>query len=110
MRRPKSRGNHRGSPVSRKITAHAAIVQKYIFWPPLKKPTSSASTASSFDTYVLIRLIQRESAGVHRIGSSQLSNCSAKNTTKPRLNHGCSRRVVGPPPKTGVSAWNSHGV
>src|SRR5678815_2409683 len=85
MRRPKSRGNHSGSPVSRKITAHAAIVQKYIFWPPLKKPTSSASTASSFDTYDLIRLIQRESAGVHHIGSSQLSNCSAKNTTKPRL-------------------------
>src|SRR4026207_2262162 len=110
MRRPKSRGNHSGRPGSRKNTAHAAIVQKYIFWPPLKKPTSSASTASSFDTYDLIRLIQRESAGATHIRSSQLSNCSAKNTTKPRLNHGCNRRVIGPPPKTGVSAWNNHGV
>src|SRR5262245_29856803 len=108
--RPNDCGNHIGRPVARNTRALPTIAQKYIFWPPLKNPTSSASTFSTFVTYALMRLTHRESADVQDIGAIQLSSCSAKNNTKPRLNHGCSSRVVGPPPKIGVSTRKSHGV
>src|SRR5438094_8495508 len=98
-----------GNPVRTNTIAATTIAQKYTFCPPLKYPTSSASTVLVFVTYSRMRFIHRRSAGVQVIGSSQFRNWSAKNSTKPRLNHGCSRRVDGPPPKSGVSQWYSQG-
>src|ERR671930_1384813 len=97
--RPNVFGNHIGMPEIRKTTALIAIAQKYNFCPALKKSTYSGSVLSEFVTYSFMRRIQRRSSEVHVIGSSQFRNWSAKNTTKPRLNHGCSRRVLAPPPK-----------
>src|SRR5438105_63739 len=108
--RPKVFGNHIGMPEIKKITLLATIAQKYTFWPALKKSTYSGSSLSVFATYAFNRRIHRRSSLVHDIGCSQFSTCSAKHATNPRLNQGCSNRVMGPPPKSGVSQRYSHGV
>src|SRR2546423_11867678 len=102
-------GNHIGTPEMRKTTAMITIAQKYSFWPALKKSTYSGSTVSALVTYSLARRVQRRSSAFHVIGASQFRNCSAKNRTNPRLNHGCTRRVLAPPPESGVNQWDSHG-
>ena len=108
--RPKALGNHIGTPETRKMTELPTIAQKYNFCPALKKSTYSGSSSSVLATYSFSRRIHRVSSGVHDIGWSQFRSCSAKNATNPRLNQGCSSRVIGPPPKSGVSTRYSHGV
>src|SRR5581483_1172952 len=107
-RRPAASGNHIARPVSRNTSADTAIVQKYAFCPPLKKPTDAGSTGSAFVTYARMLRSQRVSSDVHVIGRSQFKNCSANTTTNPRLNHGCRNRVSGPPPHSGVLQRYSH--
>src|SRR2546421_10952875 len=107
--RPNVFGNHIGTPEMRKTTALITIAQKYSFWPALKKSTYSGSTVSALVTYSLARRVQRRSSAFHVIGASQVRDCSAENRTDPRLDQGCSRRVLAPPPKSGVNPWASPG-
>src|ERR1019366_7862996 len=74
-----------------------------------KKPTSEGSGESVSLTYSLLRFIQRESAGAQVITCHQFSACSAKKKTKASPNQGCSKRVVAPPPNSGVKKRKIHG-
>src|SRR6516164_176941 len=70
---PEAAGNQIATPDRRKKPALATIVQKYSFWPPLKKSTYSGSATSAFETYSLMRRIHRLSSDVHAIGCNQFS-------------------------------------
>ena len=84
--------------------------QKYAFWPALKKSTYSGSRGWAFVTYARMCRIHRRSSAFHDMGRHQLRIWSVKAITKPRLNHGCSSRVIAPPPKSGVKRRKSQGV